>query len=251
MIVFDLEWNSGYGKARLDEILQIGAVRLDRLGGRITQTFNLLIRPSVHKKLGVAAKEILDMQELRRSDKNFPQAWTEFLRWCGDETEFAIWGGSDMEALRQNCAYWKTPMPTWEKVYDLQASFSARLGTARSIALYRAVEYCGIPDCLDCHNALGDAVYTAIIGEWIPRDTLQEALPSRVRRLAQDGFPPQPRRRVGPFPSWEAALDSRDSRRAGCPQCGKRSGSRAGTTGFPSRYTPISAARSTGGISAG
>ncbi|MGN0968884.1 MAG: exonuclease domain-containing protein [Oscillospiraceae bacterium] len=223
MIVFDLEWNSGYGKARLDEILQIGAVRLDRLGGRITGTFNVLIRPSVHKKLGVAAKEILDMQTLRNAELNFPQALVAFLQWCGNETEFAAWGGSDMEVLRQNCTHWKLPMPTWEKVYDLQASFSALLGTAQSVALYRAVEYCGIPDCLDCHNALCDAVYTAIIGEWVAGGgTLLEALPRRVQRLSHADFPKQERRRVGPFPSWEAALDSRDSRRATCPQCGKR-----------------------------
>lgn len=221
MIVFDLEWNSGYGKARLDEIVQIGAVRLDRLGGKITETFNILIRPSVHKKLGMAAKKILDMQVLRNADMNFPQAWAAFLQWCGSEGEFAAWGGSDMEVLRQNCAHWKVPMPEWEKVYDLQASFSALLGSGQSIALYRAVEYCGIPDSLDCHNALCDAVYTAVIGEWIPADKLLEALPRRVQRLSRADFPPQQRRKVGPFPSWQSALDSRDSRRADCPQCGK------------------------------
>ncbi|MGN1004681.1 MAG: exonuclease domain-containing protein [Oscillospiraceae bacterium] len=223
MIVFDLEWNSGYGKARLDEILQIGAVRLDRLGGRITGTFNVLVRPSVHRKLGVAAKEILDMQVLRNAELNFPQALAAFLKWCGSETEFAAWGGSDMEVLRQNCTHWKVPMPEWEKVYDLQASFSALLGTAQSVALYRAVEYCGIPDCLDCHNALCDAVYTAVIGEWLTADgLLLEALPRRVQRLSHASFPPQERRRVGPFPSREAALDSRDSRRVNCPQCRKK-----------------------------
>ncbi len=221
MIVFDLEWNSGYGKARLDEIVQIGAVRLDRLGGRITETFNVLIRPSVHKKLGVAAKKILDMKVLRSADMNFSQALSAFLQWCGGEEEFAAWGGSDMEVLRQNCAYWKTPMPDWEKVYDLQASFSALLGLKQSIALYRAVEYCGIPDCLDCHNALCDAVYTAIVGEWVPADKLLEALPRKVQRLSRADFPPQKRRKVGPYQSWQAAIDSRDSRRAACPLCGK------------------------------
>ena len=35
MIVFDIEWNHGCDESPLDEILQIGAVRLDRLGGRI------------------------------------------------------------------------------------------------------------------------------------------------------------------------------------------------------------------------
>lgn len=32
MIVFDIEWNHGCDEIRLDEILQIGAVRLDKIG---------------------------------------------------------------------------------------------------------------------------------------------------------------------------------------------------------------------------
>ena len=40
MIVLDLEWNRGYDKKPLDEVLQIGAVRMDGLGGPITDTFN-------------------------------------------------------------------------------------------------------------------------------------------------------------------------------------------------------------------
>ena len=51
MIIFDLEWNHGYKPRLPDEILQIGAVKVDRLGGRIIDTFNAYIHPSVYKKL--------------------------------------------------------------------------------------------------------------------------------------------------------------------------------------------------------
>ena len=39
MIILDLEWNSGADSTRFDEILEIGAVRIDVLGGRIQDTF--------------------------------------------------------------------------------------------------------------------------------------------------------------------------------------------------------------------
>ena len=58
MIVLDLEWNRGYDKTPLDEILQIGAVRLDRPGGRIVDTFNVFIKPHVHKRLNRTAKAL-------------------------------------------------------------------------------------------------------------------------------------------------------------------------------------------------
>lgn len=39
MIVLDLEWNHSYDKTN-HKILQIGAVKVDRLGGPVLDTFN-------------------------------------------------------------------------------------------------------------------------------------------------------------------------------------------------------------------
>lgn len=223
MIVFDIEWNHGRDAIQLDEILQIGAVRLDRLGGKIEDTFAVNIRPVVHKELGVAAQEVLELPLFLQSDLDFSAAMDAFRGWCGTERQFAAWGNSDVEVLRRNCAYWNVPQPEMEQVFDIQASFSGVLGISQSLALYRAAEYCGIPDCFDCHNALYDALYTAIIGEWIPADGLMlRALPKRLQRLSKEKFPRQPRRRVGPFRTWEYALNARECRRAVCPHCGRK-----------------------------
>ncbi len=223
MIVFDIEWNHGRDEILLDEILQIGAVRLDRLGGKILDTFRADIRPRVHKELGVAAREVLDLPTFLRAEQDFLQAMAAFCTWCGEERRFAAWGNSDLEVLRRNCAYWDVPAPEMDKIYDIQASFSDRLGCKQRLALYRAVEYCGIPDCFDCHNALHDALYAAMVGEWIPEDRLLLcALPRRLQRLSNEKFPRQPRRRVGPFASKGAVLEARESRRAMCPHCGRK-----------------------------
>lgn len=237
MIVFDIEWNHGRDDIPLDEILQIGAVRLDRLGGKIEDTFAVNIRPVVHKELGVAAREVLDLDDFLASDLDFAAAMERFGRWCGEERLFAAWGNSDLEVLRRNCEYWNVPQPEMDKVYDIQASFSAVVGTRQNVALYRAAEYCGIPDCFDCHNALHDAVYTAMIGEWIPADgLLLRALPRRLQRLAGEKFPRQPRRRVGPFRSVEDALNAWESRRAFCPQCGRKMWVQTWVHATPEKY---------------
>ena len=220
MIVFDIEWNHGRDNIHLDEILQIGAVRLDRLGGIITDIFTVNIRPSIHMELGVAARDVLDLPTFLQAELDFKAAATAFWDWCGDERRFAAWGNGDLEVLRRNCAYWDVPMPEMERVYDIQASFSELLGCSQRIALYRAAEYCGIPDCFDCHEALNDALYTAVIGEWIPEDGLRlRALPRRLQRLSEEKFSRQPRRRIGPFSTREAALESRECRRVSCPKC--------------------------------
>lgn len=237
MIVFDIEWNHGCDEIRLDEILQIGAVRLDRLGGKIMDTFRVNIRPSVHAQLGVAARQVLDLPVFLQAEQDFSQAMAAFCRWCGDEETFAAWGNSDAEVLRRNCSYWDIPCIEMETVYDIQASFSGCVGSSQRIALYRAAEYCGIPDCFDCHDALYDAVYTAVVGEWIPMDSLVPcALPRRIQRLSREKFPRQPRRRVGPFASKEAALESRESRRAMCPHCGKKIWIQAWNSAVPGKY---------------
>lgn len=238
MIILDLEWNRSYDKIALEEILQIGAVRIDRLGGRILDTFSVFIRPSVHKKLNRTAKTLPELRSALDSSIRFPAALRAFQDWCGSETVFADWGGDDFEVLRQNCAYWKLPAPKPVQLLNLQAAFSLRVGTNQGVALYRAVEYCGIPDVFTFHNALNDAMYTALVSAWIRPETLSLlALPKEVRRLA-DGpeFPPQPRRQVGPYPSLQAALSGKGARRQSCPLCGEPVWVRRWYAAAPDRY---------------
>ena len=223
MIIFDLEWNRSYDKILLEEILQIGAVRLERLGGPIVDTFNVFIRPCVHKKLSRTAKALPELRRSLDSQVKFPAALKAFLAWCGGETVFAGWGGDDFDVLRQNCDYWKLPGLRPVEQVDLQTAFSLGLGTHQGIALHRAAEYCGIPDTFTFHNALNDAMYTALLTGWIRPEALSLlSYPKEVRRLAEaPSYPPQPRRRVGPFPTVQEALNSKAVRRQTCPVCGE------------------------------
>ena len=223
MIVFDLEWNRGYDKTPLEEILQIGAVKLDRLGGRILDTFCVFIHPCVHRRLNRTAKVLPELQQSFDSPYDFPTAMRMFIDWCGDDTVFVDWGGDDFDTLRQNCEFWKVPAPEATEFLDLQMAFSLRVGTNQGVALYRAVEYCGIPDSFTFHNALHDAVYTALVSAWINADALALlALPKEVRRLQNAPvFPPQGVRVAGGYISRQSALSGRGSRRQICPLCGE------------------------------
>lgn len=229
MIILDLEWNRSYDKKPLDEILQIGAVRVEEIGGPIVDTFSVFIRPKVHRRFDPGARKLPELQASVQSTVEFPAALEAFRAWCGGETAFAAWGGGDdFKALRQNCEYWKLPPVPVETVCDLQMAFSYLVGTGQQVALWRAVEYCGIPDIFDFHNALCDAMYTAVVARWITPEAMAYRPAKREKarrlpspRLAKLSFPRQPRRKVGPLPTPEGVLNARAGRHPICPLCGR------------------------------
>lgn len=231
MIVLDLEWNRGYDNKPLNEILQIGAVRIERLGGPIVGTFNACIRPTVHKKFDQGAKKLPEGKAFKASHTRFPGAAEAFRAWCAGETVFAGWGVGDLEELNANCKYWGLePFPA-DTVYDFQRAFGYVLGADRQIALWRAAEYCGIPDVFDYHSAVNDAMYTALLSAWLTPEALAyrpaPPMPRRRRlalRLSPLTFPRQPRQKVGPLPTPEEVLNARSSRNPACPLCGQRYG---------------------------
>lgn len=231
MIVLDLEWNRGYDKKPLNEILQIGAVRIEKLGGPIVDVFDACIRPTVHKNYDLGAKKLPELKSFKRSRIRFPRAAELFRAWCGGERVFAGWGTGDVEALNENCKYWGLPPFEAEEFFDFQRAFAHAVGADQQIALRRAVEYCGLPDVFDYHSAVNDAMYTAVLGAWLTEEDLawrpEPAPPRRHRtalRLSKLEFPRQDKQRVGPAPTPEEALDARSSRTPPCPLCGRRQG---------------------------
>lgn len=225
MIIWDLEWNRGYDNKAVDEILQIGAVKVARPGAPVLDTFSVFIRPVIHKKFDLGARSLPDLDRSKRSKTDFPAALSRFLAWCGDDRVFASWGPGEFSTLFRNCEYFHLPSPKPAQTYDIQAAFSRYLEDSQQCALWRAVEYLNIPDCFVFHNALNDAMYTALVAQYLPPETVIPQLsilpvPTRLLRFSQEPYPPQPRYRVGPLPTLEAVLDARAGRRAHCPHCG-------------------------------
>lgn len=231
MIILDLEWNRGYDKKPLNEILQIGAVRIERVGGPIVDTFNACLRPTVHKKFDLGAKKLPELSVFKTSHQRFPGAVEAFRTWCGGDRVFAGWGTGDVEALNENCKYWGLVPFEAEEFFDFQRAFAHALGADQQIALWRAAEYCGVPDVFDYHNALNDAMYTAVLGRWLTPEDLawrpEPAPPKRRRaalKLSRLAFPRQARQRLGPVKTPDEVLDARTVRTLGCPLCGRKQG---------------------------
>ena len=221
MIVFDLEWNSGlYDPIRLDEILQIGAVKLQTPGGPILDHFNAYIRPWIHKRLSPAAAALPDLALYQDSKLDFPAALEDFLDWCGEDRVFASWGNSDLAVLLHNQKYWQLKARLPETFVDIQLAFGRAVGASDNLSLEWCAEYCGVPDIFDPHNALADAVYTACIARLLGQAELDDAVrPAHTPPKGQKALPRRAALWQGPFESLDKLLGNRGCRKAVCPKC--------------------------------
>lgn len=222
MIVIDLEWNSGlYTKLRLDEILQIGAVKVDLDHRRIVDSFNAYLRPCVHKRYSPAVDQLPDLALSQNSDLDFPTALAQFLDWCGGDDLYASWGNSDLNVLIQNRDYHKLEFPLPATFLDLQMAFDHFIGCGNNLALERAAEYCLVPDVFDPHNALYDAMTAWVVADHVPTAMLLDAVREAGQPLpkGQKALPKRKSLWRGPFASRDLTLTNRGCRRANCPAC--------------------------------
>lgn len=225
MIVFDLEWNQGYAPGAIEEIIQIGAVRLSALGGRVEDSFNVYIRPQLRSGLSVGAKKLPDLALSLRSRTDFPTAYRAFLTFCAGDTVFASWGPGDLGVLRKNAVHWHMSEPPASEQLDLQAAFGRMVGADRCIALEQAVDYCAIPEVFSYHNALNDALYTALVGEHLTAESLIPPPPKPrhkppVRRVTFSTPPDGASPLQMDFSERVHALNNRRLRSLPCPVCG-------------------------------
>lgn len=180
-IVFDLEWNqSPYGKAREIErlpfeIIEIGAVKLNA-EREVADTFQVIVRPAVYRKLNYRTKEIVHMnqQELENGEW-FPDAVRSFLAWAGPDSIFCTWGTVDLPELQRNMKYYnmlgllKGPM----HYYDVQKLFAIQYEDMKSRrSLEYGIDYFDIEKTQAFHRALADAIYTAEIFRRIDADVM-------------------------------------------------------------------------------
>lgn len=261
MIVLDLEWNQPFGGRRMEEIIQIGAVRLAEPGGAVQDWFNMHVKPVIYPKLSPVARKLPEAAQALTADVCFPEAYQAFLDWCGGDTLWAEWGAQDHGVLAANAAYWKLPPPPVTACIDLQAAFGRTLGIGlgRRMALEHAAEYCALPLIYEFHNALYDALYAALVTAWMTKDAIVAVAPkqlgtSRHRRrsvkFSRVEYPKQPRQRLQPLLTREQVLNSREARFVPCPLCHALARWRSGTRRTACTTAP-SAARSTGGSRCG
>jgi inhibitor of KinA sporulation pathway (predicted exonuclease) len=172
-IILDLEWNQcPTGKQNEDpklpfEIIEIGAIRVDREHGISDAQFREVVKPQVYLSLHSATREIVSLCSADfEQARFFPEVISDFLDWCGDDPTFCTWGPADLTELQRNMAYYgiSSPFPFPLLYFDLQKIFSIVFEDRKTRrSLEYAVDYLRIPKQIPFHSALSDAFYTAQI----------------------------------------------------------------------------------------
>lgn len=237
-IVLDLEWNQAAFKVDEEgdlpfEIIEIGAIKLDK-DANIIDEFQSLIRPQVYPFLLRRTRELTGWTDRDLDEKGvyFDDICPEFLKWCGKDCVFVVWGGSDLTQLERNMAYYKLPIP-WkyplkyldaQKLYALQENEGKVRRTLESV-----VEKYELPMDRPFHHAIDDAFYTAKIFKLLNRPELEEYYSVDYYFVPKNRF----EEKTFVFPTYtkfvsrsfnlkEEALENHRVRETNCRLCGKR-----------------------------
>lgn len=196
-IVLDLEWNQAAYKVDEEEeipfeIIEIGAVKLNENAEKLSE-YSRLIRPQVYPFLVRRTREItgLSDEDLDKEGVYFEDMIEEFLKWCGKDYIFCIWGPTDLTQLEKNMAYYDIRIP-WRypfKYLDVQKLYALenQEGKVRHTLEY-VIEKLEIPIDRPFHRAIDDADYTAKVLQRLDRENYGSFFSIDYYRLPKNRF---------------------------------------------------------------
>ncbi len=199
-IVLDLEWNQALSKDLVrtkdfvltGEIIEIGAVRLDAQF-RPEGLYRRIVTPKVYRKMHWSVRKLtgITSKNLERG-LPFPEAFAEFMNWCGDDFAFLTWGPDDLPMMNTNLRLHRIEAPEMRS-FDLQRIYSRAVsGERRQCSLSDALAHLEVTDVYPPHDALNDALNTSVICRFID---MEDALanyeePVKPEKEPQEELPP-------------------------------------------------------------
>lgn len=175
LVIFDLEGsckNFGNNDVQETNIIEIGAVKLDRKTFEIKSEFSTLIKPKHFPVLPEITGITHITDQMLEDEKHFDEAILPFLDWYGERNKSTLAGWGlyyDLPLLRKEC----TEFGLDYNQYFVGGGFDIRaLGvywlaknniSTSGISLERVLEKMNIEHEFTFHRALDDAKATALI----------------------------------------------------------------------------------------
>lgn len=195
-IIFDLEWNNAYSyaaKKAINEIVEIGAIKLDR-NLNVVDTFKQLIKPAISKTLSSHFSKLtnITLQEIKAQGIPFKDAFKEFSLWSkGEDNVFLSWSNSDLYVLQQNYMYFFgiSNIPFLSNYCDAQKycmSFIKDSCDGQQISLSNCADFFQIEfDSTNLHRALTDCYLTV---ECIKKVYSESSIKNFITKCDNDFF---------------------------------------------------------------
>lgn len=170
LIVVDLEaaaWQNDDGtktppKGMRNDIIEIGACKLDLQTGKISQKTSYVVKPAN----ATMSPFITKLTGLTQEDVNrgipFRDACNKFKKEFGPKSKvWASWGDYDRIHFQQECEFYGVEYPFSVKHVNAKTIFSLVHGLKRELGLKKALEYYGFDFKGTQHRGHDDAFNTA------------------------------------------------------------------------------------------
>lgn len=175
-ILFDLEttcWSTDYPK-REREIIEIGAVILDRFGNEIDR-YERLVRPQKHPYLSSYCVQLTGIEQSDVDQgASFHVLYKEFNSWLDqvhDDMIFVAWGKYDEPILNAACHEFQLEALIHNNYLDAKKAYHVLRRLDYRIGLAKAMKAEGLEFEGNMHRALPDTLnlvrlFRKHIGEW-------------------------------------------------------------------------------------
>lgn len=231
-IVLDMEWNQPVlretapcknGVCMKNEIIQIGAVRLDENKNQVDR-FIKIIKPVAIPSMNKVISRLTGITDDTLSNgESFYEAIEQFKEWCGKAYVILIWGYDDIRILRSNLRFHGLDESWIPAHYNLQVMFYSQAGLKKQqYSLAFALETFSVQvDDSMLHDALYDAVCTAEICRSLDLNAGIEAM-SHQANVGEKENPVIIKRTFRKLESYEKIRSNGLISRPKCPFCGEK-----------------------------
>lgn len=162
-LVVDLEAtcnnNDSFPRTEM-EIIEIGAVLLERKSLKIVEEFQSFIRPVRHPVLTEFCTNLTTIsQSAVEAADSFPVVASRFESWFApfNPLLFSSWGSYDRSQLLQDYQYHQLDFPLGEEHLNIKARFAKQLHTRRQMGMASALKKAGLPLIGTHHRGIDDA----------------------------------------------------------------------------------------------
>ncbi|WP_138499938.1 3'-5' exonuclease [Nostoc sp. PA-18-2419] len=162
-LIVDLEAtcsDSGTVPRQEMEIIEIGAVMLNRTTWEIDSEFQQFIQPTRHLQLTTFCTELttIRQQDIDEAPK-FIEAISRFQEWINlfPNHIFCSWGNYDKKQFIQDCAFHHFPYPFSSEHINIKEEFSKYLGASKKFGMAQALNELGIELKGTHHRGIDDA----------------------------------------------------------------------------------------------
>lgn len=178
-IIYDLEWNQAISFESTvtepvfleGEIIEIGAVKLDD-NFRSVDEFKIYVSPLYYKKMHHAIASLTGIHDKLLADKGvpFPEAYRQFMNWCGDDCVFMTWSMSDLPVLIENMILHNLDLTVLPPCCDIQRIFGREILRSQTRYSLEAALATLKEKPHTSHDALNDARNTVKICDHLDLD---------------------------------------------------------------------------------